>query len=116
MNGRRRPPRGPNQHPHPFQPGPPDPNVVPLIGQQQAQQRAGVMQLVGQMGLNIYTATAIQYLQRLDDHEQADREHLRQLARDANAAGKAYFEGLKIAEFEPEPGIDDTPQIQTGEC
>jgi predicted metalloenzyme YecM len=76
---------------------------VPLLGQrqqpneQQAQQQmqAQVQAAIGQLSINIYSKLAINHITlRLD--QSTDQNKLRQLAKNALAASKCYFEGLNI--------------------
>lgn len=77
---------------------------VPVIGQRQKQAEAQLMQAVGQMGTSIFIQLASAYIAGVDrPHQTADRDHLQQLARDSQAAAKAYFEGLGIAQFSDAP-------------
>jgi len=62
--------------------------------------RAELMQMIGQISLGIYQQLAVSHLASLDEHQELDVERMKRHARDAQAAAKAYFEGLNIAKFD----------------
>lgn len=93
--------------------GPVPPGAVPLLGQREAQAKAGIMQAVGQLSLQIYVQLATRHTHSCTDichtssHQESDRKQFQQLARDSQLAAKAYFEGLGIAQFEEAPSQPD---------
>lgn len=70
---------------------------APLLGQQQAQQRAAVQQAMHQLAMGIFSQLAV--AQIIADHT-ADRAHLSGLAADSMAAARAYFEGIGVIQEE----------------
>lgn len=96
----------------PVPPGQVGPFKVPLLGQQQAQEqtqqaqaRAGILQAVQQLSLQIYVQLATEHLGTRDGslQESDHKQRLQQLARESHLAAKAYFEGLGMVSFEPKP-------------
>ena len=75
-------------------------NNVPLLGQQQAQAKAGIMQAVNGLSMAIYTRVAASAVgSRVEPRMAEHVDILRAWARDSHAAAQAYFEGLGIAQF-----------------
>lgn len=75
---------------------------APIIGQQQQKRVAQVQMAIGQLSLRIYTHLATAHIATRDEHQAVDQDRLRQLARDAQAAGRCYFEGLGVIQQEKE--------------
>jgi len=75
---------------------PPPPNVrqIPTIGQQRQSIEQAVSQASQQLSLGIYTHLAVSYIGM--SQPEPDVEHLKKLARDAQAAGRAFFEGIGV--------------------
>ncbi len=71
------------------------PNNVPLLGQQQQQAKAGIMQAVQRLSMQIYTRVAASYIARGNNTP----DFLRDLARESFTVAQCYFEGLGIAQF-----------------
>ncbi len=73
---------------------------VPIIGQQQQQQQqqmqAQLQAAIGQVSLGIYSHLATAYITTRDKHQSVDQDQLRQLAKDAQIAARAYFEGIGV--------------------
>lgn len=94
MNGRNSPPFG---------------IPVPTIGQQRKATEAAISQAVQALSLQIYSRLAADHLGghhvcpecgfQVGETAADDPEHLRQMARDAHTAAKAFFEGLGVAQF-----------------
>ena len=74
-------------------------NNVPLLGQAQAQAKAGIMQAVNGLSMAIYTRIASFYV--IDPPP--SQAQLHDTARYAHQAAQAYFEGLGVAEFDHPP-------------
>lgn len=73
---------------------------VPLIGQrqQQSQQQmqAQVQAAIGQLSIGIYSQLASAHVATRDSHQTVDKEQLQKLAKDAQIAAVAYFEGIGV--------------------
>jgi len=79
-----------------------NPDILPLIGQQQRAAQQAVQQAVQQLSISIYTRLACDYLLTASEsYQHSEPQELAQLAKDSLAAAKAYFEGLGIATFQP---------------
>jgi len=76
-------------------------NNVPLLGQAQAQAKAGIMQAVNGLSMAIYTRVAASAIgSSAEAHMTAENiDMLRAWAQESHAAAQAYFEGLGIAQF-----------------
>ena len=70
-----------------------------MLGQQQAQAEAGIMQTVQQMSLAFYRPLAAEHLA---SDQPIDLKYLRQLAADSQSAAQAFFEGLGMEFKKPE--------------
>ena len=83
-------------------PQPPQFGQVPLIGQrqQQSQQQvqAQVQAAINQLSIGIYSQLASSHVATRDKHETIDQEKLRKLAKDAQTAALAYFEGIGLVQ------------------
>ena len=101
--------RPPNMQPPNFSPR--GLNSAPIIGQQQQQQKAQLLQAVGQLSIGIYSQLAAQVIVAQHEGEPIPEELLRSLARDCHQAAKCYFEGLGVATFQqPEKGEDNAQE------
>lgn len=73
---------------------------VPLIGQRQQQNQqqiqAQVQAAIGQLSIGIYSQLASAHVATRDEHQTVDQEQLRKLAKDAQMAALAYFEGIGV--------------------
>ena len=73
---------------------------VPLIGQRQQpnqqQMQAQVQAAIGQLSIGIYSQLASAHVATRDEHQSVDREQLQKLAKDAQTAALAYFEGIGV--------------------
>ena len=72
---------------------------VPVLGQQQRQAQAGIMQAVHGLAIGIYSRLAVEYI----NLEGANTDHLHQLAKHSLQAAQAYFEALGVAQFDNTP-------------
>lgn len=76
------------------------PAGIPTIGAQRAEAEAMVNRAVQGLQLGIYSQLAVSHIGKRDPKiSTLDPDELRQLARDAQTAAKAYFEGLGLASF-----------------
>jgi len=75
---------------------------VPVLGQQQRQAQAGIMQAVHSLAIGIYSRLATDRIQ----HGDCLPADLHKVAKDSLAAAQAYFEALGVAQFEQK----DTPK------
>lgn len=75
---------------------------VPAIGQQQKQMQAQLKMAIQQLSQAIYVPSAISHIATRDEHQEADPDRMRQLARDSVAAAKCYFEGTGVIKTEQE--------------
>ena len=75
----------------------PSPQPTPIIGQHQAAAQAAIQAAMRQMSAAIYTQLAGEHIATRGS---VDAEHLRQVARDASVAARAYFEGIGAIEQE----------------
>jgi len=69
---------------------------VPTIGAQRAAVEAAVSQAAQQLSLTIYSHLAVSHIASRDQHQTVEPEKLRQLARDAQDAGTAFFQGIGV--------------------
>ena len=83
-------------------------NNVPLLGQAQAQAKAGIMQAVNGLSMAIYTRVAASAIgSSAEPHMTAENiDMLRAWAQESHAAAQAYFEGLGVAEFDHPPASE----------
>jgi len=71
-----------------------------ILGQRKDRAEQQILQAVSQLSLGIYSHLATAHLATLDrPRQEADRETLQQMARDAQTAAQCYFEGLGLAQF-----------------
>jgi len=81
-------------------PPPPQFGQVPIIGQRQQQSQhqmqAQVQAAIGQLSIGIYSQLASAHVATRDEHQTVDQEQLRKLAKDAQIAAVAYFEGIGV--------------------
>ena len=61
----------------------------------------GQAPIIGQLSMGIYIQLATAHVVTRDKHETVDQDRLRQLAKDAQAAGKCYFEGIGVLQQNP---------------
>ena len=80
---------------------------VPVIGQQQNQFQAQVSAAIHSLSVQIYTQLASQCILHSGIPEGFDADKLRQLAKDASLAARAYFEGVGIIQTTNQHG--ETP-------
>ena len=79
------------------------PPHVPILGQAQQQAQHGILQAMQSLSLGIYSRLAVAYIGEREEGQPADREALKRLARDSQAAAQAFFEGIGAAQFPPGP-------------
>ena len=58
--------------------------------------RAQIQAAIGQLSMAIYTQLAGAHIATRDEHQSVDSDRLRQLAKDALASARAYFEGIGV--------------------
>jgi len=78
---------------------------APLIGQRQQQMQAQVQAAIGQLSIGIYSQLASAHVGTRDEHQTVDKKQLRKLAKDAQIAALAYFEGIGVVK----PNQQETP-------
>ena len=76
------------------------PSNIPLIGQRPQNRAAQIQATIAQLSLGIYTQLATAHIATRDQHQAVDQDRLRQLAKDAAAAGRCYFEGIGVIQQE----------------
>ena len=82
------------QFPQPLQP---NGRQIPTIGAQKAAVQQAVSQAASQLSLQIYAQLAVSFIRDRDEYKTADAgEQLQKLARDAQQAGTAFFEGIGV--------------------
>jgi hypothetical protein len=79
---------------------------VPLLNQRQRPtqgqlQAAQVQAAIGQISMGIYSQLATTHIATRDEHQSADQEKLRQLAKDSQVAARCFFEGIGVIEPAP---------------
>ena len=83
---------------------------VPLIGQRQQQNQqqmqAQIQAAINQLSIGIYSQLASAHVATRDEHQTVDREQLQKLAKDAQTAALAYFEGIGVVK-QNEPKKDE---------
>ena len=77
---------------------------APILGQQKQKMAAQIQMAIGKLSVEIYAQLATGHIATRDEHQNVDQQRLRQLAKDAQAAARCYFEGIGVIHRElPEP-------------
>jgi hypothetical protein len=79
---------------------------TPIIGQKHQQLAAQIQAAMGQLSMGIYSQLAIHHVTTMYDGAEPNADTLRALAKHAQTAARAYFEGLGIIEHEKAPEED----------
>ena len=75
-------------------------NHVPVIGQQKQAAQQALAQAVQQMTVDIYTQMAADHIGGRVMGETINVKQLQEMARSAQKAAQAFFEGLGVASFQ----------------